>query len=217
MKPKLLDLFCGAGGASMGYYHAGFEVEGVDNKPQPHYPFEFHLADALTYPLDGFDAYHASPPCQSYSVSKNLTKGDKTTKYPMLIGDVRLLLNNTHKPFVIENVVGSDLENYITLDGTMFGLNMLRKRLFELHKFDILLLPGKYYNTKGYVKNGKLVGFISHQGKFYDGKGYEKERTSPNDIREALELKWIKGRQLTEAIPPAYTEYIGKYLMEFLR
>ena len=214
MKPKLLDLFCGAGGASMGYYKAGFEVEGVDIKPQPHYPFKFYQTDALEFPLEGYDAYHASPPCQDYSVSKNLSPVDKSVKYPRLISPIRERLMSTGKPYVIENVVGSELTDYITLDGTMFGLEMLRTRCFELHGFEILMLPGKYNSTRGWVKRGKFVGFISHQGKFYNGKGYELERTKPDDIRKALKIDWIRGRQLTESIPPAYTEYIGKYLIK---
>ena len=84
---KLLDLFCGAGGASMGYHRAGFEVVGVDINPQPHYPFEFHQANALEYPLDGFDAIHASPPCQRYSVASNI-QGDPS-RHPDLISQVR--------------------------------------------------------------------------------------------------------------------------------
>src|SRR4030043_482980 len=98
-RPRLLDLYCKAGGAAMGYHWAGFEVVGVDIEPQPHFPFEFHQADALTYPLDGFDAYHASPPCQGYSVcTPEHTKGN----WPKLINPIRERLKATGKPYVIE-------------------------------------------------------------------------------------------------------------------
>ena len=95
MKPRLLDLFCCAGGAGMGYHRAGFEVVGIDIKPQPHYPFEFHQADALTYPLEGFDAYHASPPCQYYSEATPLTT---KCNHPHLIPHVHQILMQTQNP-----------------------------------------------------------------------------------------------------------------------
>ncbi len=131
MKPRLLDLFCGAGGASAGYHRAGFEVVGVDIKPQPHYPFEFHQADALEFPLEGYDAYHASPPCQAYSVC---TKQEQKKNYKKLIGSIRNRLIPTGKPFVIENVLGAklDLRANILLCGTMFGLPIHRHRIFEM-------------------------------------------------------------------------------------
>ena len=126
MKPKLLDLFCGAGGASMGYYRAGFEVVGVDNKPQPHYPFKFYQADALEFPLDGYDAYHASPPCQGYSSTKYITDVLSKNVNPLLIDDVRQRLKDTGNPYVIENVMnskykkGSQEDVWITLLSASF-------------------------------------------------------------------------------------------------
>ena len=110
-KPRLLDLFCGAGGCSMGYHRAGFEVVGVDNKPQKNYPFEFHQADAMTFPLDGFDVIHASPPCQAYSVTRALSR----KKHPQLIEKIRSRLIENRKPFLIEKVPGSPLRNPIVL------------------------------------------------------------------------------------------------------
>ena len=127
-RPRLLDLFCKAGGGAMGYVRAGFEVIGVDIKPQPHYPFEFHQGDAMTYPLEGFDAYHASPPCQRYSRTKSLHPG---CKYPDLLAQTRNLLIATGKPWVIENVVGAPFQHWIMLCGMMFGLRTYRHRRFE--------------------------------------------------------------------------------------
>ena len=133
MKPRLLDLFCGAGGAGMGYHRAGFDVVGVDLNPQPRYPFEFHQADALDYAREHgreFDAIHASPPCQAYSLASRQWR-IRGRKYPVLIAKTRELLNAMAKPFVIENVPGAPLINPTVLYGTMFGLMTMRPRLFE--------------------------------------------------------------------------------------
>ncbi len=210
MKPKLLDLFCGAGGASMGYHRAGFEVEGVDSKPQPHYPFKFYQADALEFPLDGYDAYHASPPCQAFSRAFSMLVGHRK-KHPRLIEATRDKLLSTGKPFIIENVVGSPLQNYIQLEGTMFGLEVKKVRNFELHGFEILLLPSKPDNTRGWIKSGRLVGMMQHSN-------YPNERVRREDLAVAYGIDWMPNRQLLrDAIPPAYTEYIGKYLFEYIK
>ena len=209
-KPKLLDLFCGAGGAAVGYHRAGFEVVGVDNKPQPHYPFEFHQADALIYPLEGFDAYHASPPWQAYSKAFSMLIGHRK-EHPDLVEPTRQLLLQTNKPFVIENVIGSPLRDYIQLEGTMFGLEVKKARNFELHGFDILLLPAKPDNTRGWIKSGRLVGMMQHSA-------YPNERVNRRELAAAYEMGWFCTRhELRQAIPPAYTEYIGKYSIDVLR
>ncbi len=203
MKPKLLDLFCGAGGASMGYHRAGFEVEGVDIKPQPHYPFKFYQADALTFPLDGYDAYHASPPCQAYS---QLTEKRFRGNHPDLIAYVRLRLA-LHKPFVIENVPGAKdrLWHPIRLCGTMFGLGVYRHRYFEISpEINTLFTPCNHH------KNPVLVS----------GTTRRKSGRIENSIAEklkAMDIDWMTGKELDQAIPPAYTEYIGKYLIGALR
>ncbi len=142
-KPRLLDLFCGAGGAAKGYQRAGLYVVGVDNKPQPHYcGDEFYQADALTYPLEGYDAYHASPPCQRYSIAfnmKNVREFHSAT--PALVEVIRDLLLATKRPFIIENVPLSPLQNWIELLGMMFNLKIIRRRWFEIHGFELLLTP----------------------------------------------------------------------------
>jgi len=201
MKPRLLDLFCGAGGAAMGYHRAGFEVVGVDIKPQPHYPFEFHQADALTYPLEGFDAYHASPPCQRWSWSAKRWHKE----WEDCLTPIRDLLLLTAKPFSIENVPQSPLKNYIRLDGTMFGLGVIRERWFELHRFEILLTPARM-SLKSPVRKGTHLTVAGHGG---NSKSYKL-----SDWRVAMDIDWMTKYELTQAIPPAYTEYIGKYLME---
>jgi DNA (cytosine-5)-methyltransferase 1 len=133
VKPRLLDLFCGAGGAAMGYHRAGFDVVGVDVNPQPRYPFEFVQADALTYPLEGFDAIHASPPCQPWT-RKTPTWGRARVHYPdhpQLIEPTRDRLHASGLPYVIENVVGAPLRAQVMLCGSMFGLRIQKHRLFE--------------------------------------------------------------------------------------
>jgi DNA (cytosine-5)-methyltransferase 1 len=193
-KPKLLDLFCGAGGAAMGYYRAGFEVVGVDIKPQPHYPFEFHQADALTYPLEGFDAYHASPPCQRYSRMQNIHHN--YNKHPDLIEPTRNHLLSTGKPFIIENVIGAPLRVDLMLCGTMFGLHIPKHRIFESN----VQLP---------ILNVKC-NHIDVYDPFHGGEMARGERVK---YSQALGIDWFMTRQeVREAIPPIYTEYIGEIL-----
>lgn len=217
MKPRLLDLFCGAGGAAMGYYRAGFEVVGVDIKPQPHYPFEFHQADALTSPLEGYDAYHASPPCKAdnQAVLCRPKYENARAKYKRLIEPTRELLLATSKPFVIENVplVRNQLYNPIMLCGTQFGLKLRRHRYFELHGFEILFAPagcgckGKAGYTaandgfSSFRNGARLISVAGHNFAVDDGK-------------LAMGIDWTGQDGLSQAIPPAYTEYIGKYLMQ---
>ena len=142
---RLLDLFCGAGGAALGYQMAGFDdITGVDINPQPRYPFKFIQADAMEFDLDGYDLIHASPPCQGYSVTKNIWINNK---HLMLIEDIRKRLYN-HK-YVIENVLGAPLNNPITLCGEMFKLRVIRHRLFETNWY---CKQPKHQPHKGTVK-----------------------------------------------------------------
>lgn len=201
-RPKLLDLFCGAGGAAMGYYRAGFEVVGVDIEPQPHFPFEFYQANVLTFPLDGYDAYHASPPCQHAS-RRNIPWRKRGYKYSDLIEPTRKRLKNTGKPYVIENVVGSTLINPTALNGVMFHLKVIRRRHFETN-FEIpLTLMVKPVGT---VKNGDYYQPVGHGSKIRPGEDYDK-------WPKAMGIDWMTRQELTQAIPPAYTGYIGKYLI----
>lgn len=202
-RPRLLDLFCGAGGAGMGYHRAGFEVVGVDIKPQPRYPFEFHQADALTFPLAGFDAIHASPPCQAYSRMSNARPGT-ADKYPALVEEVRERLLASGHPFVIENVEGAPLRNPLTLCGTMFNLRVYRHRLFET-------VPPIYFPPAA------CTHFVSmpRAGRFHpDGwtSVAGKTRLAPSLL--AMGIDWMRtAEELSESIPPAYTEWIGTQLL----
>ncbi len=230
IKPRLLDLFCGAGGAAMGYYRAGFEVVGIDIKPQPHYPFEFHLGDALTYPLEGFDAYHASPPCQKFSVMTNGRWQDRLENHPDYIEPIRERLLATGKPYVIENVEGavSKLINPVKLCGTQLGLgtkegNQLRRhRYFECSNFWMLVPPcghnkasaiGVYGGGQNPARKRPVtIGVWGHAGGNSNRDNLAQFGTDAR--REAMGIDWMVGDELSEAIPPAYTEYIGKYLMQ---
>lgn len=209
VKPRLLDLFCGAGGASMGYCRAGFEVEGVDIKPQPHYPFKFYRADALEFCLEGYDAYSASPPCQEHS-----TASGKRRKHPIpywkrdCLAETREMLVATGKPFVIENVASAPMFNYIKLYGTMFGLKVIRERWFELHGFDMLLLISPI-KPKAPVQK---LGYSTVVGGGCAGRGIKLETW-----QGAMGIDWMSKAELTQAIPPAYTEYIGKHLIKQVR
>ena len=209
MKPRLLDLYCKAGGASMGYYRAGFEVEGVDIEPQPNYPFKFHLADALEFPLEGYDAFAASPPCYENTWSaRRWINGNVPYEKTDQLESIRDLLLTTDKPFVLENTPGADMNNYIRLEGTMFGLRVIRERWFELHGFDILLLPSKF-SIRNPIQSGKYFTVAGHGGNSKDCR--------LKTWKEAMGIDWMTKKELTQAIPPAYTEYIGKYLMEQIR
>ncbi len=206
--PRLLDLFCGAGGAAMGYHRAGFEVIGVDNKPQPHYPFEFHQADALTFPLEGFDAYHASPPCQAWSVMQNTNHMRKD--HPELIVPTRELLKHTRKPFVIENVPGSPLIKPIILCGLSFGLRVLRHRLFESN-VSMFKVPHVKHPRQAKVRGRMPDGYLDSLSYIGFTTG-----SSKRAFRDAMCCGWMTPDEGRQAIPPAYTEYIGKYLMQVL-
>ena len=209
MKPRLLDLFCGAGGASMGYYRAGFEVVGVDIKPQPNYPFKFYQADALTFPLEGYDAYHASPPCQGYSATANLP-WLKDKEYPLLILPTRLMLHATGKPYVIENVKRARI-----------GCKQLETRKISEHGMDAGLLCGCMFDLPFYFQRLFETNFLWWQPKHKNHKTLTAGRMFGGRLRVAQETKhklldWMDKDEAREAIPPAYTEYIGKYLMKSL-
>lgn len=199
-KLKILDLFCGAGGCAVGYSRAGFDVVGVDLEPMRDYPFDFVQGDALAYVADNwhnFDAIHASPPCQAYSEMQKIWKNK--TEHPDLIVPTRAALLATGLPFVIENVVGAPLRADLLLCGTMFGLRIVRHRIFECSfPINFMLPPCNHSDV-------------------YDpwhGKG----RTA-KQFREVMGINWMRdgggGKRkgtLALAVPPAYTECIGKQL-----
>jgi DNA (cytosine-5)-methyltransferase 1 len=224
--PRLLDLFCCAGGAGMGYHRAGFEVVGVDIEPQPHYPFEFIQADALAYAAshaDEFDVIHASPPCQVHSATANAHR----VKHPDLLAPTRDLLRQLGRPYVIENVERAPLIDPVMLCGTMFGLRaadtdgvelqLQRHRLFET-SFPVGMAPAPCAHDSTPV-GGSYKGSRRRTPADRDQKrrgGY----TPALSVRaELLGIDWMNMRnehELAQAIPPAYTEFIGRQLIEHL-
>jgi DNA (cytosine-5)-methyltransferase 1 len=214
-RPRLLDLFCGAGGCSVGYHRAGFDVTGVDINPQPNYPFEFHQADAMTFPLDGFDAIHASPPCHAHSALNVVNQIDYGTEWMLAATIARLV--KWGGPFVVENVATArrHMPNSLRLCGSEFGLKaqmagygevwLRRHRLFESNVF--------LWGAGGCSCAGKWnVGVYGHgaggSGQRVRGPGVAKAS------REVMGIDWMNRDELDEAIPPAYTEFIGAQLME---
>lgn len=219
---RLLDLYCCAGGAGEGYRRAGWEVVGVDLDPQPHYPFEFHQADAIEYLLahgDEFDAIHASPPCQRYSITANA----HSVQHPDLLEPTRQALIRVGKPYVIENVIGAPLIDPILLCGTMFGLSALdvdgvelqlqRHRLFET-SFPIGLAPSPCYHDNRPV-GGSYKGSRHRKPEHRDNPARLGGYTPALVVRGALlGIDWMNEHELAQAIPPAYTEWIGRQLIE---
>jgi DNA (cytosine-5)-methyltransferase 1 len=214
VKPRLLDLFCCQGGAAEGYASAGFDVVGIDINAQPHYPYEFHQADALTFPLDGFDAYHASPPCQARS---DLQKQSKIA-YEEFVPRIRERLRATGRPYVIENVEGAtddeeaQLIDPIMLCGTMFpGLRVIRHRLFEAN-FPIVA-PAHPKHPLVFTHDKRKA----HYGRLNQDESYVQVTGGGNctiaNKRAAMGVPWMTGHGANEAIPPAYTEYVGGFLM----
>ncbi len=219
MRPRLLDLFCGAGGAAMGYSRAGFDVVGVDIKDQPRYPFAFERNDALkllstfTTSINGwwdeppFDAIHASPPCQAYSDLRHRTRGE----YVDLVASTRALLVETGLPYVIENVEGAPLVDPVTICGSSLALGssdrqLRRHRLFETN-WTLMVPPCAH--------QGQVVGVYGTGGGGQMTRGYKARGVV--EAREVLGTPWMTLAECAQAIPPAYTELVGHQLMQHIR
>lgn len=210
-KPRLLDLFCGAGGAAMGYHRAGFEVVGVDLAPQKHYPFEFHQADALDYPLEGFDVIHASPPCQHYS---SIARYEGVQHlYPDLVAPVRNRISRAGVPWIMENVPGAPLYHWATVCGSAFDLGipelgwyLRRHRLFESSH----LLWSTHCRHKGIAISVTGTGTVAS---IRDRIG---RCVRAEEFRRIMGITWMNRHELSESIPPAYTEWLGRQLISIL-
>lgn len=213
-RPRLLDLFCGAGGSAMGYHRAGFDVTGVDIKFQDRYPFEFVQGDALDYLREHwreYDVIHASPPCQAYSPLRALHKHND---YPDLINATRTALIETGSPWVIENVDGAPLNTAIKLCGSSFGLDVRRHRFFESNVL-LLGIPCNHSWQKPRFRSlNKLKPAPAHVVGVHGNINYSGEQ----EIRaRAMGIDWMTPRELTQAIPPAYTSFIGDQLIRYIK
>jgi DNA (cytosine-5)-methyltransferase 1 len=247
MRPRLLDLFCGAGGAAMGYFRAGFEVVGVDIKPQPHYPFEFIEADALVVlryltrtpdwsaiqipwePFDEpFDAIHASPPCQAFSAMRVMANA---RPHPDLLAPTRQLLLTWGGPFVIENVEQAPMDSAplgfwsalsgVVLCGSMFGLRTDQYELRRHRQFEsTMALPTMVCRHS----KRQVVGFYGDHARTrtrVNGHHARGTDITRNDdkltlVRDLMGIDWMAWPEANQAIPPAYTEFIGRQLIAAL-
>jgi DNA (cytosine-5)-methyltransferase 1 len=218
MKPRAIDLFCGAGGATKGLQRAGFHVTGIDIKPQPRYCGNaFIRADALKPPvrLNDFDFVWASPPCQAYSLANNI---HGRTDHPKLIEPTRKMLAESGRLYCIENVPAAPLISPITLCGLSFGLNVKRHRHFELGRFFVLAPPcgdhrGDWVLVFGHtvLERSKTIGRTAK-----DGPRFRRRHLGTDVGREAMDIPWMNRAELSQAIPPAYAEFIGRAALRYI-
>ncbi|WP_202919377.1 DNA cytosine methyltransferase [Saccharothrix deserti] len=223
-RPRLLDLFCRAGGASAGYHAAGFDVTGVDIDPQPHYPFPFVQADALTVDLTGYDVVAASPPCQRYSTA---TPTSRRHDHPDLLDPVRQRLQEAVARghiwgYVIENVPGAPMHNPVTVCGDTLRLGVRRHRLFESN----LTLYGTPCHHDRATPAVPVYGSYGQRGRRNPDVGEPSRNpvdgepspaTATEAARAAMGIDWMPWPDLTQAIPPAYTFWLGTQLMGHAR
>ena len=217
-KPRLLDLFSGAGGASVGYHRAGFEVVGVDINPQPNFPFEFIQAD-WEKPLSSLPglweregvpyAIHASPPCQAYSTMTK--KWGRSGDHPDLVDPVREALVEIECPYVIENVAGAPLLNPVMLCGSMFNLH---SGIYQLRRHRLFESNVSFFAPASCNHQGKALGVYGNPGGSSKRDGIKFAQIA--DWRAGMGIDWMTKDELKESIPPAFTEHVGKHLLSAL-
>jgi len=217
---RLLDLCCGAGACSVGYHRAGFDVTGVDIEVHPDYPFELIVADAMdiltdTAFLAGFHAVHCSFPCQGYTTMSNRWRGQggAADDWPKLITPGRVLLEAWGGPYVIENVPGAraEMRNPFLLHGGMFGLQVHRPRLFEVN------FPVMVFEAPALTNPVGVYGKLDGRRLWTRSDGTEQRAAKTlEQAQAAMGIEWMQWHDLVEAVPPAYTEFIGSQLADFL-
>lgn len=213
---KLLDLFCCAGGAAHGYSLAGYSVTGIDINPQPKYPkhLKFIQGNAIEILDDlkfcrGFDVIHASPPCQRYSKGTKIT--GRPEDWPDYIEIVREKLVLIGKPYIIENVPSAPLKNYVVLCGTMFGLNVIRHRKFEC--YPEIYFPPLMCNHNGKTLSHRGISSFERGAKFISVAGHNFKIA---DAKIAMQIDWMGQAEIKEAIPPAYTKWLGEQMLKLI-
>jgi DNA (cytosine-5)-methyltransferase 1 len=220
MRPLLLDAFCCQGGAAMGYHRAGFDVLGVDIEPQPRYPFPMVQADALealaSWDLSRFAAIHASPPCQAFTTMSNRWRGKESLADQRLdlLTPVRAILPRTGIPYVIENVQGAatSMASTLILHGGMFGLRVDRPRYFESNVLILVARSSRTDNPVGVYGDRPDGRRLNDRA---DGS-VQRAARSLEEAQEVMGMPWADWHGCKEAVPPAYTEFIGQQLLEHL-
>lgn len=229
-RPRVLDLFCGEGGSAYGWWLAGFDPVGVDAVEQPNYPFEFHKGDATTWPLDGFALVTGSPPCKEHTELFRTLPAASAAKH-----DTGWMLNHTIErfkawqaatgvPWVVENVPGADVPGSLILCGKEFGLETDQYALKRHRQF----LSNVYLMGAGGCDGMHGPGEKPIAGVYGDlanstrpsrasGRGAARPRASVSLARELMGMPWASAKGLSQAIPPAYTQFIGEQIMAHLR
>jgi DNA (cytosine-5)-methyltransferase 1 len=213
-RPVLLDLFCGAGGAAVGYWRAGFDVLGVDHRPQPRYPFPMVIADALTWPLGRVDAIHASPPCRDHTQAAARNRaalGERGDTAWMLNATVERLAGDP-RPWVVENVGNAAMPSTVAvvqLCGSAFDLDVRRHRLFASNTALLVPTCAHERQTPRFRTADTRAGTASVVSVY----GHTNYRGDAALRRAAMGIEWMTVAELSQAIPPAYTEHLGRQLI----
>lgn len=210
--PRALDLFCGAGGAGMGLHRAGFDVVGVDIEPQPRYPFTFIQGDALRPPVDlsTFDFIWASPMCHRFCSLKHQVERE----YPNQIPETRALLKAGGAPYAIENVIGAPLDDPVMLCGSFFGLLVRRHRAFEA-SFP-MFVPECSHRVQGKPIGVHGTGGNRKTRRTDDRGGQANMARNIAEASAAMGIDWMTRREIAKAVPPAYSEFIGRQAMRYI-